>query len=109
MRKITQQAVEAFEARRSFKSGNTKVRVLPQNGDGSLVLLELHGNVIARHESWNGRTFITNSGWATRTTQERLNGLRDVSISQKNWDWYLNGKLWDGSWIDPQTGKRPTT
>ena len=113
MRKITQQAVDAFESGRSFKSGNTKVRVLTQSpfspGGGSLVLLELHGNVIARHESWNGRTFITNSGWATRTTQERLNGLRDVSISQKNWDWYLNGKLWDGSWIDPQTGKRPTT
>ena len=109
MRKITQQAVEAFESGRSFKSGNTQVRVIPQNGGGSLVLLELHGNAIARHESWNGRTFITNAGWETRTTKERLNGLRDVSISQMNWDWYLNGEAWDGQWIDPQTGKRPTT
>ena len=107
MRKITQQAVEAFEAQRSFKSKNTQVRVIPQNGGGSLILLELHGNTIARHESWNGKTFITNAGWFTVTTKERLNGLRDVSIRQMNWDWYLNGKEWNGDWINPQTGKRP--
>ena len=109
MRKITQQAVEAFESVRSFKSGNTQGRVIPQTGGGALVLLELHGNAIARHESWNGRTFITHAGWETRTTKERLNGLRGVSISQMNWDWYLNGKAWNGEWIDPQTGKSPTT
>ena len=50
MRKITQQAVEAFEARRSFKSGNTKVRVLPQNGDGSLVLLELQRTTRCKYQ-----------------------------------------------------------
>ena len=108
MRKITEQAVEAFEAQRSFKSGNTQVRIIPQNGgDGSLILLELHGNTIARHESWNGQTFITSAGWFTVTTKERLNGLRDVSIRQSNWDWYLNGKAWNGEWINPKTGKRP--
>ena len=109
MRKVTQQAVEAFESGRSFKSGNTQVRVLAQNGGGSLVLLELHGNAIARHESWNGRTFITSAGWETRTTKERLNGLDGVSIFQDRGVWYLNGEAWDGKWIDPQTGKRPTT
>ena len=113
MRKITQQAVQAFQSSRPFKSGNTQVRVLTQApfspGSGSLVLLELHGNTIARHESWNGRTYVTDAGWDTRTTKERLNGLDGVSISQRRGVWYLNGKAWDGSWICPQTGKRPTT
>jgi hypothetical protein len=109
MRKITQQAVKAFQGSRPFKSGNTQVRVIGQDGRGFLVLLELHSNTIARYESWNGRTYVTHAGWTTQTTKERLNGLDGVSISQHRGVWYLNGKAWDGSWIDPQTGKKPTT
>ena len=109
MRKITQQSVQAFQGSRPFKSGNTRVRVIRQDGGGSLVLFELHGNTIARHESWNGRTYVTDAGWDTRTTKERLNGLDGVSISQRRGVWYLNGNEWDGSWICPQTGKKPTT
>ena len=109
MRKITQQSVQAFQSSRPFKSGNTQVRVIGQDGGGFLVLLELHGNTIARYESWNGRTFVTDAGWNTRTTKERLNGLYGVSISQRRGVWYLNGNEWDGSWVDPQTGKKPTT
>jgi len=113
MRKITQQAVEAFEAGRAFKSGNTQVRVCPTSsffpGSPSVVFLELHGNVIAQRRIMDGRVLITSAGWETRTTKERLNGLRGVSIRQQDWNWYLNGKAWDGSWINPQTGKRPTT
>jgi len=30
--------------------------------------------------------------------RERLNALNGVSIAQKNFVWYLNGKEWDGSW-----------
>ena len=109
MRKITTQAVRAFQDGRTFKSGNTSVRVIKQDGGGFLVLLDLHGNTIARHESWSGRTYVTDAGWDTRTTKERLNGLDGVSISQRRGVWYLNGNEWDGSWICPQTGKKPTT
>ena len=108
MRKITQQAVEAFNNAKSFKKSNTQIRVIKQNDGGYLVLFELYGNVIARRETWNGRTFITNAGWQSNTTKERLNGLAGVSIAQQNWEWYLNGKKWDGCWIDPVTGKPPT-
>ena len=108
MRKITQQAVEAFNNAKPFKKSNTQIRVIEQNAGGHLVLFELYGNVIARHETWNGRTFITNAGWESNTTKELLNGLQGVSISQQNWEWYLNGKQWDGRWIDPVTGKSPT-
>jgi hypothetical protein len=101
MRKITTQAVRAFQDGRTFKSGNTSVRVIKQHGGGSLVLMELHGNVIARHETWNGRTYVTNAGWFTRTTKERLNGLDGVNIYQRKGVWYLNGKEWNGKLTNP--------
>lgn len=100
MRKITGNAVAAFTAQKNWKSGNTEVQVIPQHGGGSLVLLNLHGNTIARHESWNGKTFVTNCGWESNTTKERLNGLPGVSICQMNWNWYLNGQQWDGKLIE---------
>lgn len=108
MRKITQQAVEAFNNAKSFKKSNTQIRVIKQNDGGYLVLFELYGNVIARRETWNGRTYITDAGWETKTTKERLNGLHGVRIAQHNYQWFLNGKAWDGRWIDPVTGNSPT-
>jgi len=42
---------------------------------------------------------ITNAGWQSNTTKERLNGLSGVSIYQKNFQWFLNGKPWNGDWI----------
>jgi hypothetical protein len=33
------------------------------------------------------------------TTKERLNGFNMVDIVQKDFEWYLNGELWDGSLI----------
>ena len=41
---------------------------------------------------------ISNAGWESNTTKERLNGLPGVSIRQKNWSWFLNGEEWDGNW-----------
>ena len=43
---------------------------------------------------------ITNAGWESNTTKERLNGLDGVSIQQKAGIWYLNGKEWEGELID---------
>jgi len=41
---------------------------------------------------------VSNAGWASNTTKERLNGLPGVRVNQKNWNWYLNGQEWDGGW-----------
>jgi hypothetical protein len=41
---------------------------------------------------------ISNAGWASNTTKERLNGLPNVRIHQKNWNWFLNGVEWNGEW-----------
>ena len=85
---ITTQSCEAFEARQTFKKANMST-------DGET--LRLHGNAIAKHTS-NGM-WITDAGWATRTTKERLNGLSGVRISQRKGVWYLNDIAWSGEWV----------
>lgn len=96
MRKITQESVDAFMNAREFKKANMEVEVLP-----NVTILRLHGNAIAYRYNDPERTLsITNAGWQSKTTKERLNAIPDVSIHQKNWVWYLNGEEWDGSLID---------
>ena len=91
-RQITTLAVNAFNNSQNFKRDNTTVT----NKDG-LTELRLFGHVIAT--KFMGKVKITNAGHSTNTTKERLNGLDGVSISQKNFIWYLNGSEWDGNWF----------
>ena len=92
MRKITRLAVDAFLSATPFKQSNTEVIV------GDIITdLVLHGNTIATKFNGSGNIFITNCGYQTNVTKERLNGIPGVSISQKNFQWFLNGVLWDGS------------
>jgi len=88
MRDITIRAASAFHFYRNLKLGNTKVV------DGKMYL---HGNLIAEQRA--DGVYITNAGWFTNVTKERLNGISGVDIVQKNWDWYLNDKKWNGEWI----------
>tara|TARA_R110001592_G_scaffold286249_1_gene554797 strand:- start:2164 stop:2493 length:330 start_codon:yes stop_codon:yes gene_type:complete len=106
MGKITEDAIRAFRNRDKFKRGNTEVYTWPS---GSAFLL-LHGNTIATLDG--DGLFISNGGFepegsryrkdtptGSKTTKERLNGLPNVHIVQKNFQWFLNGELWDGSLI----------
>jgi hypothetical protein len=96
MRKITAQAVQAFENANPFKSSNTQVEVTP-----NCTILKLFGNPIAYRYNDPERTLsITNCGWFSDTTRERLNGIEGVSVSQSAGKWYLNGVEWDGKLID---------
>jgi hypothetical protein len=95
MRRITQESINSFNNGQSFKKGNTAVII-----DGNIVRLSLHGNVIAsRNINEPDYITITNCGWSTNTTKERLNGLDGVSIVQKDFSWYLNGELWNGGLV----------
>jgi len=95
MRKVTQQAVNALLNDQQYTNGNTQVRA--NNGFTNLYL---HNHIIAT-KSWNPiEISITNAGWFSNTTKERLNGLPGVSIQQKKGVWYLNGKEWDGTLIN---------
>ena len=90
-RKITQESIRNFYDGVPFKKSNTEVV-----REGTIYYLKLFGNKIAaRYE--DGRTWISNAGWDSNTTKERLNGFQFVRINQKKGEWYLNGKLWDGS------------
>ena len=80
MRLITRKAVEALLVGSSYKNSNTEVR------DKAMYL---HGHKIAWFDI-NCRLWISNCGYETNTTKERLNGLPSVDIRQRNFTWYLN-------------------
>lgn len=88
MRKVTAITTTAFLRRKKAKEGNTY-------SDGNT--LYLHGNKIAEHRV--DGIYITDAGWPTATTKERLNGLPGVHIYQKDFQWYLNNNIWDGKWV----------
>jgi hypothetical protein len=89
MRAVTRNSVQAFSNNETRSFGNTRVKA--ENG---VTKLFLHDNLIAIKE--NGVTKISNGGWSSNTTKERLNALEGVSIRQKNFVWYLNDQEWDG-------------
>jgi hypothetical protein len=96
MRTITKEAVNAFMNGKKLNKGNMRIEVLP-----NVTIMYLHGNPIAyRYNDPEGTISITNCGWFTNTTKERLNAIPNVHIQQKNWNWYLNGKEWNGELTD---------
>jgi len=96
MRQITKESINAFMSGKEFKKTNMLVEVLP-----NVTILKYHNNAIAyKYNDPKNTISITNSGWLTNTTKERLNGIPNVSIQQKNFVWYLNGVKWDGKLID---------
>jgi len=96
MRQITKESVNAFMNDKTFNKQNMSVEILP-----NVTILKLHDNAIAYRYNDPRRTLsITNCGWQTNTTKERLNALPNVSIQQKNFIWYLNGEEWNGNLID---------
>lgn len=94
--KITMDSVRAFVIGKPFRRENMSVEI-----DGDNVYLKLHGNIIALRSNLDGKVYIRNCGWETRTTKERLNWLlytynSPLKIHQKNWVWYLGNEEWDG-------------
>lgn len=94
MRKITRLAIDAFMSATPFKQSNTEVVVVETCSD-----LLLHGYLIARKFHITNNLYITDAGFQTNITMERLNGIPDVRISQKNSQWFLNGVSWDGRMV----------
>lgn len=98
MRKVTKEVVSAFIEGRSKRVDNTET-------DG--VSLRLHGNTIAE---WRpDGLWVTDAGWPTRTTHERLNGLFSMTGRCLVWRRRKVQHLhiselsrygpWSGSWI----------
>ena len=80
MRQITEQSIHAFLNAKTFNKSNTSIEVLP-----NVTILRLFHNPIAYLYNDPERTLsITNAGWNSVTTKERLNALPGVSIYQSN-------------------------
>jgi len=94
MKKTTSKICDAFMQGKTLRVNNSYT-------DGSSLFL--FDNKIA--EQREDGLWITNAGWQSNTTKERLNGLDGVSISQKKGVWYLNGNEWDGQWIRVSDGR----
>jgi len=89
MRQITQEIVNAFQNSRSLRIDNSRT-------DGeSLWLFDNKIAEIRRDGLW-----ITNAGWDSRTTNERLNGLSGVHVRKQRGTLLLNDRVWDGGWVN---------
>ena len=86
MRKVTELAVKAFFNKKAFSLSNTTV-FIDRNGT---VFMSLHSNIIAMLNT-DGRLFISNAGWSTKTTKERLNGI--LEYCKKNKIYIKNNNL----------------
>lgn len=96
MKQITNDSINAFMNAKPFNRQNMSVKVLP-----NVTILKLHNNAIAYKYNDPEKTLsITNCGWFSKTTKERLNGLPNVNIYQKAFKWFLNGKEWNGDLIN---------
>ena len=101
MRKVTQEVVSAFMQGKACRSSNTQT-------DGQS--LWLFFNKIAEHR--HDGLYITDSGWVTKTTGDRLRALPDIILQRTTIGgestWVLNSKLWDGGWIKVNDNPPPT-
>jgi hypothetical protein len=96
MRKITQMSVNAFINGEAFEQDNTEVKII----DGDIVF-NLHGNTIARITHNQNTLIISDCGWRTVTTKERLNGILKefnkgyIKQSKKRFYYHHNNKIID--------------
>jgi len=97
MRKITEQSINAFLNKGTLKKQNMNVFFDRYDYKSRMLL---HNNCIATYDHQENILSISNCGWFSNTTKERLNALPNVDIYQKNFKWFLNGQEWNGEKID---------
>lgn len=79
MRKLTEEAIKKFYAKRTFKKSNTEVKI--NSSDGSVELLLFGNSIIQKHS--NDKITIKTCGWNSDTTLERLNGLKEIHVIKR--------------------------
>jgi hypothetical protein len=87
MRKVSKEAARAFWQATCLHQDNTEVRVT----DGCIQCF-LFGNLIAERNVGKNYLMVTNAGWPTPTTKDRLNAILaflNTSVFQKGHVWYL--------------------
>ena len=92
---IDNDAAAKLIARKKFNRTNTSVQV-DKDGDAHMFLFNNH---IATH-THDGRWYIRNAGWNSRTTRSRLSALPNVRAGSRKNVPQLNGQAWDGKWTE---------
>ena len=92
---IDNDAAAKLIARKKFNRTNTSVQV-DEDGDARMYLFDNH---IATH-THDGRRYIRNAGWNSRTTRARLSALPNVRAGSRKNIPQLNGQAWDGKWTE---------
>lgn len=101
MRKVTIKAAQALKNMEKMTSGNTRVAIESRAfGDTTkrVAVMYLHNNQIA---IFDGELLtLSDAGWQTVTTKERLNGTLDAfgitgGITQKDYVWYFVASHWE--------------
>lgn len=83
LRQVTKDTIPCFV--QDIPTGKSNTTVTVENGKTKLFLF---GNLIAWKDTGSGKPItITDAGWQSNVTKERLNAIPGVSISQKNWKW----------------------
>lgn len=79
MRKIEQEMIQAIEEMRNWKKDNTEVVVYKNQYGQGLHRIEvyLHSNLIMTHCFCDAYIELSNCGWSTNTTRERLNAIME--------------------------------
>jgi hypothetical protein len=90
MRVITEESIKAFYNKRKFKKRNMQVEVSYNSAK-----LKLYGHTIAEVDE-SDHLYISTCGYNTRTTIDRLNGLKDVHVTFAKKQLKLNGHPWSG-------------
>jgi len=94
--KISKQAAKAFVNGVNFKSGTTDIFT---DGDGVTHFI-LDDNEIAIRK-YNGKIKIGLDDFYgnIKTAMSRLNCIQGIKLKIKNNQLFLNGDIWDGTWI----------
>lgn len=89
MRKITQEAVEAFTNWGDLNKQNTEVKTY---SDG-IAKMWLHWNLIAEFNHKTRELYVSDAGRQTNTTKERLNWILyhfELGLLKSiKWEWFL--------------------
>lgn len=92
MRKISEEAHEAFINQRRFKKGNTKVVVALD-----VRSMYLFGHEIVREDHEGLK--ITSAGFNTRTTRDRLSAF--INVRSVKGQLVIKNKFpWNGEWLN---------
>jgi hypothetical protein len=102
-RKTVDDVVQAFLDGRSKSTGSVRGRGYRYSTDGTRI--KIWGNVVA--EKAQSGIFLTDAGWHSVITKQMLNTILDEmhnrgitrfrwSISQSQFEWYIDGSPWPG-------------